>query len=84
MRTRLTPLNFAAAGLLVALVYPLLDSGTSDGEGLNTILLLALLIVCLLADILFRSLLRNLKRIWIVEVLFLIFAVISLLIIRSF
>lgn len=81
---RLTPLNFASAFLLVLAVYPLFFGSEYFGKGLSTMLLLVLVLMCTISDILFRSFLRNLKRIWLIELLFVAFIVILLLIIHSF
>lgn len=82
MKTRLTLLNVVSAALLVALVYPLVYPDNSE-KLLSTVLLLILVIICAVADIVFRSFLRDLKRIWIVETIFVIFVAILLLIFRS-
>lgn len=77
MKARLTPLNFVSAALMVLLVYPLIFSKESSASFTMMILLI---LVCSVSDILFRTFLRDLKRIWIVEMLFVIFAVAVLLI----
>ncbi len=82
MKTRLTPLNVVSAALLVALVYPLVNPDNSE-KLLSTVLLLILVIICAVADIVFRGFLRDLKRIWIVETIFVIFVAILLLIFRA-
>ncbi|KAA8484400.1 hypothetical protein BDE36_1570 [Arcticibacter tournemirensis] len=82
MKTRLTPLNVVSAALLVALLYPLVHAGSSE-KLLSTVLLLILVIICAVADIVFRGFLRDLKRIWIVETIFVIFVAILLLIFRA-
>lgn len=82
MKTRLTPLNVVSAALLVALVYPLVNPNNSE-KLLSAVLLLILVIICAVADIVFRGFLRDLKRIWIVETIFVIFVAILLLIFRA-
>lgn len=77
MKARLTPLNFVSAALMVWLVYPFIFSKESSASFTMMILLI---LVCSVSDILFRTFLRDLKRIWIVEMLFVIFAVAVLLI----
>lgn len=84
MKIRLTPLNIASAVLLVILIYPLIDGQALLAGQLSKTLLLVLVLLCIVSDILFRGFLRDLKRIWIIEVLFIIFAAILLLIIHSF
>ncbi len=84
MKIRLTPLNIASAALLVALIYPLIYNPAPVGKSANTVLLLCLVLLCAVSDILFRGFLRDLKRIWIIEILFIIFAAILLLIIHRF
>lgn len=76
---RLSPLNFVSAALVVTLIYPLLDQKQSKVQP-GWLSLVLVIVLCSVADLLFRTFLRDLKRIWIVEVIFIIFAAIVLLV----
>lgn len=84
MKLRLTPLNIASALLLVLLISPWLPGAETKTGVANAVLLCVLTLLSFVADILFRSFLRNLKRIWIIELLFIIFAAVLILIIHQF
>ncbi|WP_374165155.1 hypothetical protein [Arcticibacter sp. MXS-1] len=79
MKMRLSPLNFVSAALVVTLIYPLLDQKQSKVQP-GWLSLVLVIVLCSVADLLFRTFLRDLKRIWIVEVIFIIFAAIVLLV----
>ncbi len=81
---RLTPLNILSGILLAAIVYLLISADDTGWRQLGTVPLICLLVLSLISDFLFRFTLNNLKRIWIVECLFLIFVLLLLFIIRGF
>ncbi len=81
MSIRLTPLNIVSSLLLLAAVYPLISG--SSYAGLSIYWLLALVAVCFVADIVLRSLLKDIRRIWKAEALFLIFVFLLIAIIRT-
>lgn len=80
---RLTPLNILSGILLAAIVYLLSYADDTGWRQLGTIPLIGLLALSLISDLVFRFTLNNLKRIWIVECLFLIFVLLILIIIRG-
>jgi glucan phosphoethanolaminetransferase (alkaline phosphatase superfamily) len=89
MKLRLTPLNIVTA-LGVALLGSLLFQPNTDpsGHGVNTgvvykLLCGALIVVTLISDLIFRFTIKNLKRIWIIEMAFIIIAVIMFLILQK-
>ena len=72
---RITPLNIASAGLLAALLWQVMDGDA----GLATIgWILLLLLVMVAADQFFRLMLRNLKRVWIAEGVFVVFVMLAI------
>ena len=81
---RLTPLNILSGILLAAIVYLLSYADHTGWRQLGTVPLIGLLVLSLISDLVFRFTLNNLKRIWIVECLFLIFVLLILFIIRGF
>lgn len=77
MKFRLTPLNLVCAVLLTVWGYDLMNTAKIDFGWV----LLAL--SCFIADLVFRRMLVQLKRIWIIELLFLIFVAVIILIIKK-
>ena len=73
-RLRITPLNIASALVLAGLLWQIMGNAIEMGM-IGWFLLL--LLVMVIADQVFRLLLRNLKRIWIAEGIFLVFAVLG-------
>jgi len=64
---RITPLNIITAALLIWLGYGLWDDTIGLSGGLWILLLIVLVFI---ADQIFRMLLGNLRRIWIVQMIF--------------
>lgn len=83
MILRLTPLNIVTSVLLVSIVYLLLFPDEHGWRYLGAIPLAAMLLVSFISDLLFRRLIVDLKRIWLFELLFLIFVVILILLIKT-
>lgn len=81
MRIRLTPLNIVSSALLIAAAYAIAFQEKQGGANL-ILLLLVLSIISFIADLIFRRSLFKLKRIWIVELVFLIFASVLMLILQ--
>lgn len=79
---RLTPLNILSSLLLVGSVYVLVG-GDSGRQQPGPVPLLALFVLSLVSDLVFRRLLRDIKRIWLFELLFIIFVVVLVLLIRT-
>lgn len=76
---RITPLNIASALLAAGLIWRMLDSKLSLGTIGWFLLLLLVLVV---ADQFFRLMLRSLKRIWLVEGIFVLLVVVVIWVIR--
>lgn len=81
MTSRITPLNLTSAVLLVILGYSIFEEETNDLSG-SVWLLAGVLVLSIVSDILFRGLLKNLKRIWLIELLFISLVVVLMLIIK--
>lgn len=81
MTSRITPLNLTSAVLLVILGYSIFEAETNDFST-NVWLLAGVLLLSIVSDILFRGLLKNLKRIWLIELLFISLVVALMLIIK--
>lgn len=81
---RFTPLNILSALLLVAVAYLFAFADDTGWRTLGAIPLIGLLVLSVLADLLFRSTLIQLKRIWIVESIFIIFVILVLFILQRF
>ncbi len=71
MAIRLTPLNITSSALLVTIGYTILDANPS-GYSINIWLLFSLFILSTCSDILFRGTIKDLKRIWLIELLFVV------------
>lgn len=78
-RLRITPLNIASALVLAGLLWQIMGNAIEMGM-VGWFLLL--LLVMVIADQVFRLMLRNLKRIWIAEGIFLVFAVLGVWLLR--
>ncbi|MET0570432.1 MAG: hypothetical protein ABWZ79_03310 [Pedobacter agri] len=88
MKLRITPLNIiGAAGLGLAAFNILSPKDTAprhvDMSGFYLLILGCLILVTFITDLIFRSTLKDLKRIWIVESVFILFTVILILIIQK-
>jgi len=82
MRVKLTPLNILLAALITAILYLIVFPDENGWRILGAASLFVLCAICFVTDIIFRYFLKDLKRIWIVEVCFIIFAVVLIVIIR--
>lgn len=78
-RLRVTPLNIASALILAGVLWQIMDSAAGAGT-IGWFFLLLLVIV--IADQIFRLMLRNLKRVWIAEVVFLVFVALALWVLK--
>lgn len=85
MKIRLTPLNVISSVLLVAVAWLFIFADHTGWRKLGAVPLAVLWFLSFISDIFFRRYLKDLKRIWIVEMVFIIFVGILILIIqRSF
>ena len=88
MKLRLTPLNIVSVALLVSTFYYyyIIEHNSYTRQGEWDILLMGiygtLAIISIIADLVFRRLLTDIKRIWVIEVLFIILVVILLTLIN--
>jgi len=82
MSLRLTPLNIISSVSLVSIAYLLIFP---DKELFRPgfIPLAAMLVMSLISDLVFRRLIIDLKRIWLIELLFIIFVIVLVLLIRT-
>lgn len=87
MKFRLTPLNIVTALGLALLVASFFEPATGRGQvnfgGFYKWLLLALVVVTFVSDLVFRFALKSLKRIWIIELVFIAATVILILILQK-
>ena len=83
MKIRITPLNIVTSVLLVAIGYPVV-AGTNKLYLSGIVPLLLLTMLSFISDLLIRRFIPELKRIWIIEFLFLIFVAILIAVIRRF
>lgn len=73
MRIRLTPLNIVTAILIASVGYLLINRDDSGWRILGSIPLIVLAVLSFISDMLFRRFFPSLKRIWIIELGFIIF-----------
>ena len=83
MNLRLTPLNIVTSVLLISIVYLFIFADENGWRYLGAVPLVIMLIISFISDLLFRRLIIDLKRIWLFELLFLIFVVILILMIKT-
>ena len=79
---RLTPLNIVSAVLILLATLPLMKGAGRSETPVGFYYYILLVALCVISDLLFRGLLRNLKRIWIVELSFIIFVAILLVLFK--
>ena len=84
MKLRLTPLNIVSSLLLVSIAYQLFFPDEIGFNELGSIPLIILLFLSFVSDQIFRRLIPQLKRIWLIELLFLIFVVVLMILIKLF
>lgn len=80
MKLRLTPLNIVIAVLLVFAALQFFKPGS--GSLIQSLSFVLMALVCFVADIIFRRSFIAVKRIWIIELLFIIFAAVIFALIR--
>ncbi|HEY1025259.1 MAG TPA: hypothetical protein VGE26_08865 [Sphingobacteriaceae bacterium] len=83
MKLKLTPLNILSAGLITAIVYLFIFPDEYGWRKLGAISLGLMFACTVISDIIFRFFFKDLKRIWIVEVVFLIFAAVLIIILQK-
>lgn len=83
MILRLTPLNIISSVLLVSIAYLLIFPDENGWRQLGTIPLMILFLLSFISDLIFRRLIQDLKRIWLFELLFIIFVAVLIMLIRN-
>ncbi|RZL22314.1 hypothetical protein [Pedobacter aquatilis] len=88
MNLRITPLNIVGAVALGLVVVNLLSEKDNtprhiDMSGFYLVILGCLILVTFITDLIFRFTLKDLKRIWIVESIFVVTTIILMLIIQK-
>lgn len=83
MKLRLTPLNILTSVIVVSIIYLLIYRDTEGWRVLGTIPLILLAVLSFITDLLFRRFIKDIKRIWIIELVFIIFAAILMLLIQG-
>ncbi len=82
MTLRFTPLNIISSVLLVSIAYLLIYPDENGWRQLGSIPLVILFVLSFISDLIFRRLIQDLKRIWLFELLFIIFVAILIALIR--
>jgi hypothetical protein len=83
MKIRLTPLNVISSLLIIAIAWLFIFADENGWRKLGAVSLIILWVLSFVSDIVFRSFLKDLKRIWIIELVFIIFVALLILIIQS-
>jgi len=88
MNLRITPLNIvSAAGLGLVIVNLFSEKSTAprhvNMEGFYLLILGCLVLVTFITDIIFRFTLKDIKRIWVVELIFIVIAAVLMLILEK-
>jgi hypothetical protein len=84
---RITPLNIVAALALVFLVISFFKmkpiKGSCDFSFLFNVIIGSMLVVAFITDLIFRFLFKDLKRIWIVELIFITLTAVFFLLLQK-
>ena len=87
MKARITPLNIITAIAFALLVVSFMGTKSPcqhvDLTGFYKLILGCLVLVTFITDLIFRFTLKNLKRIWVVEISFIIVSAILMLILQK-
>ncbi|WP_426328302.1 hypothetical protein [Pedobacter sp. R-06] len=88
MKIRITPLNIVSAiGLGLVAVNLVSEKSTAprqvDMSGFYLLILGCLILVTFITDMIFRFTLKDIKRIWVVELIFIFIAAILMLILQK-
>ena len=83
MSIRLTPLNILTSVLLVAIAYLFIYQDNEGWRVLGSVSVLGLALLSFITDLIFRRLIKDLKRIWIVELVFIIFAAVLMVLLQK-
>lgn len=88
MKLRITPLNIVQAIAVAAMIYLIFvhnKVGRSEEISISFyfLILICLIFVTIITDILFRIILKNTKRIWIIESIFIVITIILMVILQK-
>ena len=87
MKARITPLNIITAIAFALMVVSFMGTKSPgqhvDLTGFYKLILGCLVLVTFITDLIFRFTLKNLKRIWVVEISFIIVSAILMLILQK-
>jgi len=88
MKLRITPLNIvSAAGLGLVVVNLITEKGAAPRhinlDGFYLLILGCLIVVTFITDMIFRFTLKDIKRIWIIELVFIVIAAVLMLILQK-
>ncbi|GGG95195.1 hypothetical protein [Pedobacter zeae] len=88
MKLRVTPLNIIGAiGLSLMAVGLFSEKSTAPGQinlsGFYLLILACLVAVTFVTDLIFRFTLKDIKRIWVIELIFIVIAAILMLILQK-
>lgn len=84
MKLRLTPLNIVSSIFLINIAEILLSTDKLGFSGLNITSLIVLFVLSFISDQVFRRLIPEQKRIWLFELVFLIFVLVLMTLIRIY
>lgn len=88
MKLRVTPLNIISSVAFALFVLSFFQSKSAsspvDVSGFYKLILACLILVTFITDLVFRATIKDLKRIWLVEMTFIIITVVLMVIIRKF
>lgn len=83
MNLRLTPLNIVSALLVTGIAWLLIYADENGWRELGTVPLFIMFLLSSITDLVFRRLVVDLKRIWLFELLFLIFVAIFIVLFKK-
>ncbi|MBC6109848.1 hypothetical protein ACFOG5_08280 [Pedobacter fastidiosus] len=87
MNVRITPLNIVTSIAFAFLVVSIFQTKTTgqhfDMGGFYKLILGCLIVVTFITDLIFRFSFKSLKRIWVVELVFIVIAAILMLILQK-
>lgn len=88
MKLRVTPLNIVGAFSLAFAAYRIIKPATNTSlhistNGIMLLVLGCLVVVTFITDLIFRFTLKDLRRVWIVELIFIVLAIVLMLILQK-
>ncbi|WP_207425425.1 hypothetical protein [Pedobacter sp. SYSU D00535] len=83
MKTKLTPLNILTSAFFVAAIYSLLFPKSGDWGQMGSMPFWIFALFAFISDLIFRTYVKEIKRIWIVEMAFIIFAGVLVILVQK-